>query len=159
MFLNYNNWNVFKAEGNDNRLFDLDECVAFITNKAAKKMADAFNERLKSLGTTRVQWTALYYLGKYDGISQKELAEKMNIKSSTVARLIDRMENDNLVIRLEDPEDRRAIKLALTEKGKELREKLLPEGEKMSKIFANGLTDEEIEIFLKVINKMVENIS
>lgn len=159
MYLNYNNLNVLKPEGADNRLFNLDECVAFITNKAAKKMADAFNERLKPLGITRVQWTALYYLGKYDGISQKELAEKMNIKSSTVVRLIDRMENDNLVIRLEDPEDRRAIKLALTEKGKELRERFLPEGENMSKIFANGLTDEEIKIFLKVINKMVENIS
>lgn len=159
MYLNYNNLNVLKPEGADNRLFNLDECVAFITNKAAKKMADAFNKRLKPLGITRVQWTALYYLGKYDGISQKELAEKMNIKSSTVVRLIDRMENDNLVIRLEDPEDRRAIKLALTEKGKELRERFLPEGENMSKIFANGLTDEEIKIFLKVINKMVENIS
>ncbi len=159
MFLNYNNLKVLKPERVDNRLFDLDECIAFITNKAAKKMADAFNERLKPLGMTRVQWTALYYLGKCDGISQKELAEKMNIKSSTVARLIDRMENDKLVIRSEDPEDRRAVKLVLTEKGKDLREKLLPEGEKMSKVFANGLTDEEIEIFLKVINKMVENIS
>lgn len=140
-------------------MFDLDACVAFITNKAAKKMADAFNERLKPLGITRVQWIALYYLGKCKGINQKELAEKMNIKSSTVARLVDRMEKEDFVMRIDDPTDRRAIKLVLTKKGEKLREKLLPEGEKMSEIFAKGLTDEEIDIFLGVINKMVENIS
>lgn len=140
-------------------MFDLDACVAFITNKAAKKMADAFNERLKPLGITRVQWIALYYLGKCKGINQKELAEKMNIKSSTVARLIDRMEKDDLVMRLDDPKDRRATKLVITKKGEKLRERFLPEGEKMSEIFAKGLTDEEIDIFLRVINKMVENIS
>lgn len=140
-------------------MFDLDECVAFITNKASKKMADAFNERLLALGITRVQWIALYYLGKYEGVNQKELAEMMNIKTSTAARLIDRMEREGLVLRLNDPKDRRAAKLVLTEKGRELREKLLPEGEKMSKIFAKGITDEELKVFKRVLAKMVENIS
>lgn len=140
-------------------MFDLDTCVAFITNKAAKKMADTFNDRLAPLGITRVQWIALYYLGKYQGINQKELAEKMNIKDSTVARLIDRMEKDGLVKRLKNPDDRRAIKLMLTEKGERQRERFLPEGEKMSNIFAEGLTEEEIETFIRVIKKMVKNIS
>ncbi|AYO31098.1 MarR family transcriptional regulator [Biomaibacter acetigenes] len=140
-------------------MFDLDTCVAFITNKASKMMADAFNERLMLHGITRVQWIALYYLGKYEGINQKELAEKMNIKSSTVARLLDRMEKDGLVKRQENPEDRRVTKIRLTEKGKELREKFLPEGEKMSEIFSRGLTDEELEVFTRVLKKMVDNIS
>ncbi|MCR4429930.1 MAG: MarR family transcriptional regulator [Tepidanaerobacteraceae bacterium] len=140
-------------------MFDLETCVAFVTNKASKMMADAFNKRLIELGITRVQWIALYYLGKYEGISQKDLAKKMNIKCSTVARLLDRMEKEGSVTRRSDPQDRRIIRLKLTEKGKELREKFLPECEKMSELFASGITDDEIETFTRVLKKMMDNIN
>lgn len=112
-------------------MFDIDTCVAFITNSSAKRIAECFNDRLSKLGITRVQWIALYFMGKYENISQSELAEKMDIKASSVARLIDRMERDEYVIRQRDENDRRIIHLVLTEKGKELREKIMPEGEKM----------------------------
>lgn len=140
-------------------MFDLETCVAFITNKASKKMADAFNERLMAKGISRVQWTALYYLGKEKYINQRQLAEKMGIKDSTVVRLVDRMEKDGLVAREKELSDRRVTNIVLTEKGKILREKLLPEGEKMSRIFSQNISDEEMEIFKKVLKQMVENIS
>ncbi|MBU5439363.1 MarR family transcriptional regulator [Tissierella sp. MSJ-40] len=139
-------------------MFDLDACVAFITNKAAKKMADEFNDRLMKLGITRVQWIALFYLGKYDGISQKELGELMDIKESTVARLIDRMEKEDYVCRLKDKDDRRITKLYLTEKGKKYRQECLPEGEKMAEIFTKGISQEELDIFMKVVDKILSNI-
>lgn len=140
-------------------VFDLDTCVAFITNTSAKKLAECFNERLSQLGITRVQWIALYFMGKYENISQSELGEKMDIKASSVARLIDRMERDGYVVRRRDPKDRRITNLILTEMGKELREKLLPEGEKMRELASQGLTEEEIDIFKKVLKKMTENVS
>lgn len=139
-------------------MFDLDACVGFITNKAGKKMADEFNERLLEVGITRVQWIALYYLGKHDDINQKELGELMDIKESSVARLVDRMEKEGYVLREKDINDRRITKLLLTNKGKEYRKKLLPEGEKMAQVFAEGISDEEIAIFMKVIDKMLSNI-
>ncbi|KAJ53832.1 DNA-binding MarR family transcriptional regulator [Clostridium tetanomorphum] len=139
-------------------MFDIDTCVAFITNSSAKRIAECFNDRLSKLGITRVQWIALYFMGKYENISQSELAEKMDIKASSVARLIDRMERDEYVIRQRDENDRRIIHLVLTEKGKELREKIMPEGEKMSKLASKGLTEEEIGIFKKVLEKMKENV-
>lgn len=139
-------------------MFDLDTCVAFITNKAAKKMADAFNERLSKVGITRVQWIALFYLGKKEGISQKEFGELMEIKDSTVARLIDRMENEGYLYRKKDSKDRRITNVYLTEKGKTYREELLPEGEEMAEIFSEGLSKEEIEVFMTVLNKIMSNI-
>jgi len=140
-------------------VFDLDTCVAFITNNAAKKLSECFNERLSKLGITRVQWIALYFMGKYENISQGELGKKMDIKASSVARLIDRMERDGYVIRKRDPKDRRMTNLILTKDGKELRLKLLPEGEKMRKLASRGLTEEEIETFKKVLKKMTKNVS
>lgn len=66
-----------------------------------------------------MQWIALYYLGKEEFISQKELAERMNVKESSVARLLDRMERDELV----GQESSRSVltaKLSLKEKEKAL---------------------------------------
>ena len=139
-------------------MFDLDTCLGFITNNVAKEIAECFNDRLNLVGITRVQWIALYYLGEGETISQCELAEKMGIKSSSVARLIDRMEREEYVLRKRSQEDKRRVDLYITDKGKKLREKLLPEGEKMSKLVSKGISDEEIEIFKKVLKKMSINL-
>ena len=139
-------------------MFDIDTCVCFITNKVSKKMADEFNERLVKLGTTRVQWIAMYYMLKHGKIRQKDLAEIMNIKDSTVARLIDRMEKEEQVKRIKDDVDKRVTYIELTPKGKKRIEELLPEGEKMSKIFSRNITDDEFNVFLSVLSKMEDNI-
>jgi DNA-binding MarR family transcriptional regulator len=140
-------------------MFDIESCVCFINNKTSKKMADMFNERLIPLGVTRVQWIAMYYLLKYGDLSQKELGERMDIKESTVARLLDRMEEEGLIIRTQTREDRRVKYIKLTPKGRERIEELLPEGQKMSEFFSIGITEEEIEVFKRVLQKFMINIS
>lgn len=139
-------------------MFDLDTCLVFITNNVAKEIAENFNERLTVLGTTRVQWIALYYIGKEGTISQSELGERMGIKASSVARLIDRMEREEYVVRKRNKDDKRRVDLYLTDKGKEVRERLLPEGEKMSQLVSKDISSEEMHIFKDVLNKMSLNL-
>ena len=140
-------------------MFNLDTCVAFIASNASKEMDNYFNQRLISLGCTRVQWIALYYLGQCKSINQRDLAKKLNIKSSTVVKLVDRMERDGYLKRVKDLNDKRVTTLKLTQKGMKLREELLSEGEKTTKIFCQNVTDEELEIFINVLNKIVHNIN
>ncbi|QGU94304.1 MarR family transcriptional regulator [Clostridium bovifaecis] len=138
-------------------MFDIDTCLAYITGYSAKKISDAFNERLSKRGVTKVQWIALYYVGKYEKISQVELANYMNVKPSTVARLIDRMEREEYLTRLRSSEDRRVIYLTLSEKGRKLREELLPEGQRMSELVRQGISDEDIAVFKNVLKTMADN--
>jgi DNA-binding MarR family transcriptional regulator len=90
-------------------------------------------------------------------MSQRDLGEKMDIKDSTVVRLIDRMEKDQFVERGKDAKDRRITHVTLTEKGKKRIEELLPIGEEMSRVFSVNISQEELEVFNKVLNKMAEN--
>lgn len=138
-------------------MFDLDSCVCFITNKVSKMMADEFNERLLKHGVTRVQWIAMYYLLKNGKLSQKELADKMSIKESTVVRLIDRMQKEGYIGRKKDDKDRRISHIILTEKGKNRIEELLPEGQKMSDEFSKDISHEEIEVFNRVLEKFMNS--
>ena len=140
-------------------MFDLDTCICFVTNQASKKVAEVFNKRLLSKGITRVQGTALYFMGENDKINQKRLAELMNIKDSTVTRLIDRMEREDLIYRKTDPNDRRSMLLNLTEKGKEYRKITLKIGQELSRDVSKNISDKNIEIFKDVLDKIVKNVA
>ncbi|QVK17552.1 MarR family transcriptional regulator [Mycoplasmatota bacterium] len=138
-------------------MFDLDSCVCFITNKVSKKLADTLNKRLIMAGSTRAQWLVMYNLEKYQKLSQTELADKLDLKTSTVARLLDRMEKDEIIQRIKGNTDRRVTYIILTDKGKKRVEDLLPVVQEMSILFSQGISDEEFEIFNKVLNKLCKN--
>ncbi len=138
-------------------MFDLDSCIGFLTNVEAKKLSDAFNNRLLKRGITRVQWITMYYLNKYESLTQIELCEKLNVKPSSVVRLIDRMERDELIKRLKNPDDRRSYNITLSEKGNMFWSEVESEGEDMSKLFMKDINKDDLEVFKTVLLKMVDN--
>lgn len=139
-------------------MFSLNDCIGFITNIASKRLSEEFNRRLESYGVTRVNWIAIYYIGDNDGISQRELANKMDVNESSIARLLDRMEKEELTVRKKDPHDRRTAGVYLTEKGEKLRVSLIPLAEEFQNDVTRGLSSDELETFKKVLDKMVDNL-
>lgn len=139
-------------------MFNLDDCIGIITSRGTKEIVDAFNHKLALHDITRVQWIALYYIGEDEGITQKDLSDKMNIKESTVARLIDRMEKEGTVERIKNSKDRRVTKLHLTEMGKEKREAVMPIGEEFSRDGIDGISQEHLKIFKEVLQKIIINV-
>lgn len=140
-------------------MFNLEDCIAFITNKYNKEITELFNQRLQEHNITRVQWIALFYIGNNEGITQRDLAQILDSNESSIVRLIDRMEKENTVKREKDPTDRRVTKLFLTEEGMKKRDEILPIGEKFSKDCIKGISDEDLETFKEVLNKMVKNLN
>lgn len=138
--------------------FKLENCIGFVTDSAMKRISEDFNRRLEKQGSTRKQWVAMYFLERAkQPISQKELAQLMNIKDSTLARLVDRMERDHLLIRIESKADKRVKYLELTEEGKFKLDKLMPVGENFNDLLMEGLTEEDLVVFQKVIDRMLAN--
>jgi len=139
-------------------MFNLNDCVGFMTNKYNKEITEAFNERVLKHGITRVQWIALYYIGENEGITQKQLAQMVDSKESSIVRLIDRMEKEDIVKREKDCSDRRITKLYLTQKGVQKRQEILPIGKKFSDDSIKGIKEEDLEILKDVLNKIVKNL-
>jgi DNA-binding MarR family transcriptional regulator len=75
---------------------------------------------LEKIGIYPGQPPLLFILGKYDGISQKELAEKLSIKAATITVMLSRMEKAKLVERHTDSEDQRISRVYLTEEGRKM---------------------------------------
>jgi len=78
--------------------------------------------RARGLGLNRAEFTALAVLTRIPGITQRELAERLDVEPITVARLLDRLALRNLVERRPDPRDRRVWRLHLRPEGTALSE-------------------------------------
>jgi len=91
---------------------------------------------------------------KDEGISVKELAERSSVTSGAVTQFVDTLVERGLVAREGDPDDRRIVRLKLTELAKHQFEKFRKEHLKsMFKIF-DALNDDEIKQLIKLFTKL-----
>ena len=81
-------------------------------------------QRARQHGTTRAQWGVMSRLRRQEGLNQASLAEQMDLQPISLARLLDRLQSQNLIERREDPADRRAYRLFLTPEGRALVDEL-----------------------------------
>jgi len=90
---------------------DLDLLV--LISDVGRMLRTEADRRARAHGMTRAQWVMLIRLNRQPGLSQKELAELLEVEPITVARLADRLEARNLLERRPDPADRRVWRLHL----------------------------------------------
>ncbi|MBW2358587.1 MAG: MarR family transcriptional regulator [Deltaproteobacteria bacterium] len=117
-------------------------------------MSRITKERLTQYGLTPTQFFLLTALYEEDGILISALAKKVALDRATLTGLLDRLERDGLTERRADPEDRRAIMVHLTVKAKGLREDLTELYHDNNGMFLSLLTQEEKEVFERVVNKL-----
>lgn len=144
---------LFFSGGN---MFKLEDCLAYFANKEMKILTSELEQRIMPYGLTRVQWMALYYIHTNDKISQKRLADLMGSKQPTIAKLLDRMEDSDLIERIH--QDKRTNFLCLTEKGKQLNQDILPVAEQFKNDAVAGISLEYLDIFEKVMKQMSKNV-
>lgn len=140
-------------------MFNLDDCMAFITSQSAKIFSEALERRFRPYNITRSQWIVIYYIytSASASITQRALADKMSIKEPTVARLIQKMEQEGFLTRSGAENDKRVKQLLLTEKGTRLCLELLPVAEKFKNDTIAGIREEDLQTLKNTLDIMVEN--
>jgi DNA-binding MarR family transcriptional regulator len=101
---------------------------------AVYSTAHAFNRvykpLLEALDLTYPQYLVMLTLWEGDGLAVKEIGERLQLDSGTLTPLLKRLEIAGLVRRKRDADDERQVRVALTVKGRALRDKAtrVPEG-------------------------------
>lgn len=113
--------------------------------ETAHALRRAFERRAATLGVTRAQWRVLARLSREPGLRQVDLADYLDIEPITLCRIVDRLEEAELVARRRDPADRRAWRLELTAKAKPLVDKLRSLATDFSAEAFAGLSPAELE--------------
>ena len=70
-------------------------------------------------GASLWNWVLLREAANADGASQRELATLMRIEPPTLVRHLDKLAEEGLVERRPDPDDRRVVRVVVTEAGRE----------------------------------------
>src|SRR3974390_136497 len=89
-------------------------------NESSRLLRNYIDHRAKERGTTRAQWIVLFRLRQQEGLSQVDLAGVLGRQPFSLVLLLDRLVEHGLLERRHDPKDRRANRLFLTEKGRQL---------------------------------------
>lgn len=114
-------------------------------------------ETIKESGLTVAQFAVLEALYNKGDLRIQELIEKILTTSGNITVVIKNLEKDDLVKKIPDPSDKRAVIISITNKGKEIIEGILPKHiENINRIF-NILSDEE-KIILKNILKKFKSL-
>ena len=88
--------------------------------ESSRLLRNYIDQRAKGRGTTRAQWIVLFRLRQQEGLSQVDLAEVLELQPISLVRLLDRLVEHGLLERRHDPKDRRANRLFLTARGRQL---------------------------------------
>jgi DNA-binding MarR family transcriptional regulator len=139
-------------------MFNLDDCIAYITKNSAKKLAAVLGRRIAFYEITLAQWIALFYIGRDGRIKQKELSEKMMITEPTVSGLLVRMGKKGYVRRFCCKEDKRARCLGLTPLGEHLNGQLCTVANQFVSDATAGISQEDLTIFKNVLTRMLANV-
>lgn len=95
--------------------------LCFPLYAAARKIVRVYTPILDKLGLTYTQYITLLVLWEEDGLSVKELGNRLFLDSGTLTPLLKKLETQELCNRIRDQIDERNVSIYLTAKGRELK--------------------------------------
>ncbi|QHW33478.1 MarR family transcriptional regulator [Paenibacillus rhizovicinus] len=137
----------------------LDDHVGFMVTKTLRQLNVLFNQEFNAYGITSEQWSLLKRLDAQEGISMKDLAQAAEKDQGNVTRILDLLEKRAYVRRSANPNDKRSTLVYLTPAGKELTERLIPLDIRVHEAAVEGLTEEELAVFARVLDTIAHNAS
>lgn len=136
---------------------ELDQCVNFVLTKAQNSVQQLFKAELAPYGVTPGQYGVLKCLWDQNGLTAKQLAERLYLDSSTITGILDRMENKGLINRYHDARDRRALCVMITTVGQELQEPVTQAIINANKKVLQNFDKEASEILRKMLLELNSN--
>ena len=133
-----------------------EDCIIFQLAKAYQKAHGLFKKRLLPYGLTPIQHLILEALWLEDGLSQKDIGTRLVLDRATLSGVLDRMSAGGWVTKEQDPEDKRTLRVCLTEKGRDMKAGLSSERNQANAELLSGLNLEE-KVLLKRLLKDVQS--
>ena len=115
----------------------------------SEKNIDAFNG---------AQGRILYVLWQKDGISIRSLSVKCGLAITSLTTMLEKMENQGLIRRVQSETDKRKTLLFLTEKAHSLKGEYDSVSDEMGSIYYKGFSEEEIAQFEEYLDRIRKNL-
>ncbi|MDG5470994.1 MarR family transcriptional regulator [Jeotgalibacillus sp. ET6] len=111
-------------------------------------------EILSQYTITPPQFIALQWLFEAGDMTIGELSSKMYLACSTTTDLVDRMEKNELVMRVKDENDRRVVRIHLLKEGERIIEEVIKKRQQYLNEVLIDFSGEEVELLSKGLNRL-----
>ena len=136
----------------------MSDSFGFLISDVSRLIRRRFDERARSIGSTRAQWRTLVVLSRNEGINQGGLADLLEVEPISLCRMIDRLEESGLVERRRDPQDRRAWQIYLTDRAGPVLEKLRVIADELFENALDGVPASTREILMSSLGSIRERL-
>jgi DNA-binding MarR family transcriptional regulator len=138
--------------------FSKDDSAGYLVNHLARLFARELQLRIKPLGLSTGTFPALLVLWESDGLTQRELIERLDVEQPTMTNTLARMERDGLIRRGKDPADGRAQRIWLTESARALEAPATAAAEAVNARALEQLSPEERAALIGLVRKVIAGL-
>ncbi|QYX55567.1 MarR family transcriptional regulator [Roseovarius sp. SCSIO 43702] len=135
--------------------FEKEQSAGYLANHLARLFARGLAARIGPLGLTIGTFPALLELWEEDGLTQKQLVERLDIEQATMANTLARMERDGFVTRKRDARDGRVQRVWLTPEARALRDPATAAAMAENEEALAPLSQSERDAFLAAMRKII----
>lgn len=137
--------------------FDRSQSATYLAGQMAKSFARSLQKRSTLLGFSPGQFPVLLELWHQDGLTQKQLLDKLEVEQATLANTLARMERDGLIARCPHPGDKRAQIITLTQLGRDLEAEALEAAAEADTVLFQGFRRFERELMIEYMRMILHN--
>jgi DNA-binding MarR family transcriptional regulator len=104
------------------------------------------------------QGRIMFALWQQDNVSINEIAQKTQLKKSTLTSMLDRLEKMGYICRQRSKKDRRKILIKRTNKDRNLEKQYVKLSQEHTKLFYRGFSEDQIDRFEKDLKQILNNL-
>lgn len=139
--------------------FNRMESATYLASLLAKSFSRALQQRGQKLGFAPGQFPVLLELWSEEGLTQKQLLDRLDIEQATMANTLTRMERDGLIVRRKHPQDKRSQQIFLTERAKEMEAAAKEAALAADQSLLSGLRKFERELMLEYMRTALASVA
>jgi DNA-binding MarR family transcriptional regulator len=138
--------------------FDSETSVGYLLRDTYRAFTKVLQSRIAAHGVTLGQWYFLRVLWDEDGLTQRELSQRVGMMEPTTVTALNGMEKRGYVKRVRNTDDKRKVNIYLTDRGRALRNTLLPHAIDVNIRAVAGVSPDDVETLRRTLNAMKFNL-
>jgi DNA-binding MarR family transcriptional regulator len=135
------------------------QSLGYLSRLAFRRFARAMEKRTQSHGVGAGQWPFLRVLWAEDGLTQRELSQRVDMRAPTTAKALKTLERNGLIRRAPSRMDRRKIHIFLTADGRALKAELMPYVDEVNALATQGIEGEDVERLRRLLAAVAANLA
>ncbi|WP_342624897.1 MarR family winged helix-turn-helix transcriptional regulator [Pseudomonas alkylphenolica] len=129
--------------------------IGMLLGRAALVKDRILDSHLQDFGVTAAQFKVLIIVAQYGVDTPAELCRFLSLDSGSMTRMLDRLEQKDLILRRRCPDDRRQVRLALSEEGQKLADQLPQIGAAAMNELVGVLAADELATLENLLSKVL----